>query len=300
MAEVTEAARARVARLVENWDWPDPAILGDILALGDEAVPALDELLTPERVAATVEEARADALVYYAIKILGALGDAAALPILIRLLHQADDEALESINDALRVMGSAAIPSLVEAGNDETMTPFARNMALGAVHDIAGDHPEAREQALGGLRPILARYVEQVEQAEPLTDAQARVASWLIADLSDLADPAARPLIEAAFAQGWVDTFIVRPAHVEQSYEDGPAPPENPIRPYLEQYREDLRKHQEEEEKKARRSLLDPPTPPQLVVLGVKLGRNDPCWCGSGQKYKKCHLAQDEKEKVRL
>ncbi|MEM6961924.1 MAG: SEC-C metal-binding domain-containing protein, partial [Myxococcota bacterium] len=24
-----------------------------------------------------------------------------------------------------------------------------------------------------------------------------------------------------------------------------------------------------------------------------KLGRNDPCWCGSGKKYKKCHWAQD-------
>lgn len=23
-------------------------------------------------------------------------------------------------------------------------------------------------------------------------------------------------------------------------------------------------------------------------------GRNDPCWCGSGKKYKKCHLAEDE------
>jgi methionyl aminopeptidase len=23
-------------------------------------------------------------------------------------------------------------------------------------------------------------------------------------------------------------------------------------------------------------------------------GRNDPCWCGSGRKYKKCHLGQDE------
>jgi len=22
---------------------------------------------------------------------------------------------------------------------------------------------------------------------------------------------------------------------------------------------------------------------------GAKLGRNDPCWCGSGLKYKKCH-----------
>ena len=24
-----------------------------------------------------------------------------------------------------------------------------------------------------------------------------------------------------------------------------------------------------------------------------KLGRNDPCWCGSGKKYKKCHLSSD-------
>ena len=26
-----------------------------------------------------------------------------------------------------------------------------------------------------------------------------------------------------------------------------------------------------------------------------KLGRNDPCWCGSGRKYKACHMAFDEK-----
>jgi hypothetical protein len=26
----------------------------------------------------------------------------------------------------------------------------------------------------------------------------------------------------------------------------------------------------------------------------MKLGRNDPCHCGSGQKYKKCHLASDD------
>ncbi len=25
-----------------------------------------------------------------------------------------------------------------------------------------------------------------------------------------------------------------------------------------------------------------------------KIGRNDPCWCGSGQKYKKCHMTADE------
>lgn len=24
------------------------------------------------------------------------------------------------------------------------------------------------------------------------------------------------------------------------------------------------------------------------------LGRNEICWCGSGKKYKKCHLQEDE------
>jgi methionyl aminopeptidase len=31
-----------------------------------------------------------------------------------------------------------------------------------------------------------------------------------------------------------------------------------------------------------------------LEVSRARPGRNDPCWCGSGQKYKKCHLASDE------
>lgn len=30
---------------------------------------------------------------------------------------------------------------------------------------------------------------------------------------------------------------------------------------------------------------------------GKKLGRNEPCWCGSGAKYKKCHLRSDEAER---
>lgn len=34
--------------------------------------------------------------------------------------------------------------------------------------------------------------------------------------------------------------------------------------------------------------------------MSLKIGRNDPCWCGSGKKYKKCHEAFDDKlEKFR-
>jgi preprotein translocase subunit SecA len=35
------------------------------------------------------------------------------------------------------------------------------------------------------------------------------------------------------------------------------------------------------------------PEPVETVVKDEhdKIGRNDPCWCGSGKKYKKCHGA---------
>ena len=31
-----------------------------------------------------------------------------------------------------------------------------------------------------------------------------------------------------------------------------------------------------------------------------KLGRNDPCWCGSGLKYKKCHMDREKQEPLKL
>ncbi|MFI5202517.1 MAG: SEC-C metal-binding domain-containing protein, partial [Candidatus Kapaibacterium sp.] len=35
---------------------------------------------------------------------------------------------------------------------------------------------------------------------------------------------------------------------------------------------------------------IPPPKPvPQTVRVGPKVGRNDPCPCGSGKKYKNCH-----------
>jgi uncharacterized protein YecA (UPF0149 family) len=27
-------------------------------------------------------------------------------------------------------------------------------------------------------------------------------------------------------------------------------------------------------------------------------GRNEPCWCGSGEKYKKCHQPDDQDDKA--
>ena len=34
-----------------------------------------------------------------------------------------------------------------------------------------------------------------------------------------------------------------------------------------------------------------------MIHFAAKIERNDPCWCGSGKKYKSCHMRFDEKIK---
>jgi len=37
---------------------------------------------------------------------------------------------------------------------------------------------------------------------------------------------------------------------------------------------------------------------PSASAAARELGRNDLCWCGSGKKYKKCHLAEDARKRA--
>ncbi len=44
------------------------------------------------------------------------------------------------------------------------------------------------------------------------------------------------------------------------------------------------------------KSILTMLAPGEEECQPVNLGRNDDCWCGSGRKYKKCHLEEDAKK----
>jgi uncharacterized protein YecA (UPF0149 family) len=37
-------------------------------------------------------------------------------------------------------------------------------------------------------------------------------------------------------------------------------------------------------------------TPKDDTTPVISIGRNDLCWCGSGKKYKRCHLEEDGKK----
>jgi len=50
--------------------------------------------------------------------------------------------------------------------------------------------------------------------------------------------------------------------------------------------------------RRARPDLAAAAAPPtqQPVRKDYIPGRNDPCWCGSGKKYKNCHLNSDNEK----
>ncbi len=128
----------------------------------------------------------------------------------------------------------------------------------------------------------------------------------LVCDLTALADPEARGLIKTAFAEDMVESLIDE-AYVERRYKNGGEPPEK-LTDWLDSYREEYRRRFVDPPRPSPKpgmpvpyhdSGTEPlPTPPPVAMTttirrtGPAVGRNEPCWCGSGKKYKKCHLGK--------
>ncbi len=102
--------------------------------------------------------------------------------------------------------------------------------------------------------------------------------------------------------------FLVRPAEPQQvaavaaaprsspasvARGDGsaaaPQPDEAPASPIARQIEQRQRRQQQNLQFQAGSQPAEAPKP---VRTGAKVGRNDPCPCGSGKKYKKCHGAE--------
>jgi hypothetical protein len=141
-----------------------------------------------------------------------------------------------------------------------------------------------------------------------------QLATCLVTDLATLADPQGRHLIQAAFAADIVDRWMIDERSVEEFYREGARKDERPDpRAPLERYRERYEEHLAQERRKPL-DLLEPPAralppatydpveepleePPLKPFDKTEKmpGRNEPCWCGSGKKYKHCHMREDRK-----
>jgi hypothetical protein len=313
---MSETAQQLVGRMVAAGEWPEPQLLEDVLAQGKEAVEPLREILRHE-----VHGWPEEAPLCFAADLLGTLGALEAIPDLIALFSRYDNETLQSVSTTLGLFGPAALDALLGVMRDTSLNPYQRTEASTGAIMAAGGNEELRQRVAAALREVLADYVAR---ATDLDEEESEMASFLVTDLTQLADSQARELIDAAFKADIVDEGLIRREDVDHYFrrprEEVPRPePRAWLEEYKELYEEEMLAREEvahrppgtedwadEDEdweddadlpeaigEKDVGGWAEPPRQIPIERTGPQLGRNDPCWCGSGKKYKHCHLEQD-------
>ncbi|MBI5714521.1 MAG: DUF1186 domain-containing protein [Chloroflexi bacterium] len=285
---MTDSIDDLVSELTPENNWPSPELLTAIVEQGEAMVTPLCQILSdPEMEGWSL---------HYAAYLLALHGSPQAIPALANTFRLFDTDFLESTSDALSAFGEAAIEPALAAARDPEPRWYPRAMAITAAVEAARDDTVLKERVAASLREMLADFVARQGS---LTEDEIELVSSVVTDLSSLADPAARELIEAAFVAELVDELVIDRKDVQRAYGKGDAHPRREFKPHewFEDYPADYRRHQEEDVKRAKENERQKQKPRGLTkpVAAPKLGRNEPCWCGSGKKYKHCHLQSDTK-----
>ncbi len=216
----------------------------------------------------------------HAWRCLAQLRAVQAIHPLLNLMDQldkgGDDWYLEEFPHVFAWIGPDALEPLTGYLANDEHEVFARVAAAGALKELAGRHPEVRDDALKGLCDTLSQF----------QDTDETVNAFIISGLLDLEAVDAAELIERAHAANRVDISVNgnwNSVRQELGVEGLGLVPEVLARA------------------RAFPSLLPPisdtggKSGPKArhddsatIRSDDKVGRNEACPCGSGRKYKKC------------
>lgn len=196
----------------------------------------------------------------HAWRALGQLRAAEAVPVLLEqlaLLDDDDDEwAGEELPDVFGMIGEAAVQGLTGYVRNKQNSLMMRAVAASALAKIGIRFPETRETCIAVLEKELARFSQK----------DAELNGFLVSYLLDLQAVEALATIEVAYQRDCVDPTVCG------DFEDVEI---------------DLGVRDKRTKPRANLWAFDPPAG---QVSKKKVGRNEPCPCGSGKKYKKCCL----------
>jgi hypothetical protein len=336
------AARTLVADMVKAGQWPDPQLLEQILAAGDDAVePLLDVLRDPPTGWPGI------AALGHAVQLLSMLRRPEAIPEVCKVVEDFDDRDSADAADSLIEYGEAGFDAIINLILSLPAEGIQRSYAIDAAARAARADPGRRERVTETLRPMLVEAIavarrelkvrrslrksdkstaesetavtgdapEVDDEADDGDDdylidlATAESLTVVATALASIADPPSRELITTAFDEGLVDEDILTREEVDQHYAGLIKWRERSPLDWLEAHREDFQIHVESTKQRAAlnaargkylyQDRYDEGEPPAGVPATAPIrnteprpGRNDPCWCGSGKKYKKCHLGK--------
>ncbi|HEY9206143.1 MAG TPA: DUF1186 domain-containing protein [Candidatus Methanoperedens sp.] len=279
-----------------------------IVTSGHEAVPNLCKILKDR----SYWEASGDRgwMPLHAVKLLGTIADPRALPELIDALLLAgefDDEwILEDLPIVFGRIGTQAIEPLkgfILEHKDDYELWWPRSAAADGLVSIAMKHPDEKERILSFLHSLFS------------VDDDAEFLSFVASGLYDMNDISSIPVLEKAFDDDLIQEDIfsrddlqdfskVKERH-SGVYDRDPLDFYEPDRVAARQARWEKEKKEKERfaaekrekfEKNLAHEMRRLETAMKMTGLNIlpklrKAGRNDPCPCGSGKKYKKCCLS---------
>jgi len=215
---------------------------------------------------------------FHALQLLGAIGDAAGAPALVEAVKTRDvgDFLTEDAPSILAGLDPAAIPLLMDAALDRTLGTYQRNALAKGLYAIAANHPAHRAE----VGAFFARI---------LRDPDNTLVSLLVDDGARTDSPEVQAAVDAAFDEGRAGDGLMNREYIEHlrrgprwelsfDIHDPMGHFENGILQTM--------KWSHEVTQQQRRGAAAPP----VAAKAPKVGRNDPCPCGSGKKHKKCCL----------
>jgi hypothetical protein len=283
--EPTTSPQALVRNLCAQGEALPEALRRQCMAAGAAIVPALIALLED---ALADDQAELGGATFHAVDLLGALADARAVPILLRCLEHDDlfDGLAPPAAAALRTIGPAALEGCLTAYAMATHEAFRDRLA--GVMSRCGVHDErlyaCLVETLQRTPELGANYLAEYGEARaldvlartfdtlPLRDEEIPLANHVFIELRAAIEDLGGQLTDAQHQKFEAADVARRRFVAQMSWDvDPPAAPA---------WRTPLRA-----------TSVAGARPRQSLPAGTrKLGRNAPCWCGSGKKYKKCHL----------
>ena len=210
----------------------------------------------------------------HAVSVLSLMGAAAqaAVDPLLPLLDEEDDDLREEMPLFYASVGQAAVEPLRRVLQNPDADTYMRTGAGDSLEQIGETHAQ--------LRPTIVPLLEQSLMNAGKDDV---LASFLVCNLLDLDAKESLPLIRQAYAENRVDTSVVSINDVEEHFG-------LPLSDAPDDLEDDLLDPADQAAAHAAAGSQATGFPlPAPFVKPVKLGRNDPCWCSSGKKYKQCH-----------
>jgi hypothetical protein len=251
-------------------------------------IPFLCDVLTKER--NYLFEGKRFWGVIHAVHILGILGDSRAFEAFISADKFSHKHGIDWIWDALPEcyfhLGKGIIPRLM--GHIEALKSsdydFASEEILG-LWNLWEGYPEERK----GIESFMLKVIK-----DPDTHPVTRVS--LIADFAQLGRRDFKPLFEGFCERGEKDFDILTRDDLDYFFDSVHCPPTSHYD--LESFysAEEIEAWQERSKEENEPEMVE-----EFILKNVNcIPKNDPCPCGSGKKYKKCHLPWAEQEMTRL